>query len=161
MALNGITSTERMGFEKNRRLVRVFNNQRSTETIGGKTCHFRSKGEVRMARYFEILKTAGHIKDWAYEQTTFTFPDEIKGVKIWLVDFDVINPDGSFEYFEYKGHPEGKDVTKFRRLAQYRPDAKVTLVMSGRNKKHANRLRIISKYAYRITYAAELFKGIV
>jgi hypothetical protein len=150
-----------MGFETDKQLVIDHHNQRVTETIGGKTHNFRSKGESRMARYLELLKTSGLIQDWLYEKTTFIFQEEIRGAKMWLVDFDVLNLDGSFEYYEYKGWLKSIDVTKFRRLAQYRPECKVTLVMSGKAKKDANRLRQVAKYAHRITYASELFRGVV
>lgn len=158
---NGFNLVERMGFEKNKALVIDHHNEPVTETIGGKSCKFRSLGERRLARYLELLKTSGHIRDWLYEKTTFVFRDEIRGAKMWLVDFDVLNNDGTFEYYEYKGWLKGIDVTKFRRLAKYRPECKVTLVMSGKSGRDANRLRQIAKYAYRITYASELFRGTV
>lgn len=156
-----IFGVPRMGFETNKALIIDHHNQRVEEVVGGKPCKFRSKGECRLAHYLELLKLNGHIRDWAYEQTTFTFKDELRGAKVWLVDFDVLNNDGSFEYYEYKGWLKGSDVTKFRRLAKYRPECRVTLVMSGKAGRDANRLRIIAKYAHRITYANQLFRGLV
>jgi hypothetical protein len=150
-----------MGFETDKRLVIDHHNQRVTEVVGGKLCKFRSKGESRLAHYFELLKAGGLIKDWLYEKTTFIFREEIRGAKVWLVDFDVLNLDGSFEYYEYKGWLKSIDVTKFRRLAQYRPECRVTLVMSGKAGRDANRLRQVAKYAHRITFANELFRGMV
>ncbi len=137
-----------------------FHNCPTHATIGGKTCNFRSKGEHNLAVYFQFLKESGLIKDWAFEQTKFLFPDETNGAKSWLVDFDVLNNDCTFEYWEYKGWLMGRDVTKFRRVAKYRPEAKVVLVMSGKAKKDQNRLRIIKKYAHRIVYARDLFGGV-
>lgn len=154
-----IIAVERMGFEQNKALIIDHHNQRIEEVVGGKLCKFRSKGERRLAHYLELLKCNGHIRDWAYEQTTFIFREEIKGAKMWKVDFDVLNNDGTLEYYEYKGWLKSSDVTKFRRLAKYRPECRVTLVMSGRKKKDAGRLRIMAKYAHRITYANQLFRG--
>lgn len=145
-----------MGFEKKKPLVIDYNNKPSTETVGGKTCNFRSDGERKLAIYFQHLKEQKYIRDWAFEQTRFTFPDETRGAKQFLVDFDILNMDHTFEYWEYKGWLRGSDVTKFRRVAKYRPEAKLVLVMSGKAKKDANRLRQISKYAHRIVYWNEL-----
>lgn len=147
---------EKMGFEKNKTLVVNHNNTRVTAIIGGKTCKFRSKGEHNLALYFQFLKEQEHIKDWAFEQTTFRFMDETRGAKQFLVDFDILNNDGTFEYYEYKGWLKGSDVTKFRRVAKYRPEAQITLVMSGKSKKDANRIRQISKYAKRVIYARDI-----
>lgn len=149
-----------MGFETNKKLVIDHNNTRITETVGGKECHFRSLLECNFAYYLEFLKEHKQIRDWAFEQTTFTFKDEVKGAKQFLVDFDVLNNDGTFEYYETKGWLKGSDVTKFKRVNQYRPEAKITLVMSGRNKKDAGRIRMIEKYASRVIYAPDLFKTV-
>ncbi len=153
-----------MGFEKSKTLHQNFNNQRVDAVIGGQVCHFRSKGEHNLAVYFEFLKEQGEILSWEYEkgrcQKYFDLPLKAKGARSWLIDFAVEMPDGEVVYWEYKGWLEGRDVTKFRRFAKYFPDDKVILVMSGKAKKDANRLRMVRKFAYRILYAADLFKPV-
>jgi hypothetical protein len=119
---------ERMGFEKNRRLQRDFKNRSETAIIGGKTCSFRSQGEIRLANYLELLKVGGHIKDWAFEQTTFHFPDDK-----YLVDFDVLYPDGRFGYFEYKGMFDARSRRKLKLLMKYKPEVELTLVFGSKS----------------------------
>ncbi len=141
-----------------------FNNTPTEAVIGGKTYKFRSKLECNWAKYLQFLKESDVILDWRYEQTKFLFPDETIGAKQFLVDFDILNKDWTLEYHETKGWLQGKDVTKFKRVAKYRPEVKIVLIMSGKAKKDANRLRQIAKYAERIIYAPDIFqqiKGIV
>ena len=141
-----------------------YHNTPTDAMIGGKHYKFRSKLECNWATYLQFLKESGEICDWRYEQTTFEFPDETIGAKVWLVDFDILNNDWTLEYHETKGWLQGKDVTKFKRVAKYRPEVKITLVMSGKAKKDANRLRQIAKYAERIIFAPDIFryiKGVV
>ena len=128
--------------------------------IGGKHYKFRSKLECNWAKYLQFLKESGEIYDWRYEQTKFLFPDETIGAKQFLVDFDVLNNDWTLEYHETKGWLQGKDVTKFKRVAKYRPEVKITLIMSGKARKDANRLRQIKKYADRIIFAPDIFRQI-
>ena len=149
-----------MGFEKNKKLIIDFGNEPTTATFGDRTFHFKSKGECRLAKYFEILKIGGHIENWFYEKTKFVFPRETAGAKQFTVDFTIFNHKNTIEYFEYKGWLRGVDITKFRRLQEYYPDTKITLVMSGKAKKDANRIRMISKYCYEIRYANEMLKGV-
>lgn len=154
----------RMGFEKSKTLHQNYNNQRVDAVIGGRACHFRSKGEHNLAVYFQFLKEQSEIVSWEYEskrcQKYFPLPPQKKGASSWLIDFAVEMPDGEIVYWEYKGWLQGRDVTKFRRFAQCCHDDKVILVMSGKAKKDANRLRQIRKYAYRILYARDLFKPV-
>ena len=145
-------------------LVIDYHNEPTEETIGGICYKFRSKLERNWAAYLQFLKESGEILDWRYEQTTFYFRDETIGAKKFLVDFDILNKDWTLEYHETKGWLKGIDVTKFQRVAKYRPEVKIILVMSGKAKKDANRLRQIGKYAERIIFAPEIFrqvKGVV
>jgi len=117
----------KMGFEK-RRFQKEYNNTWVHDIIGGKEHTYRSKGEHRIAKYLELLKVSGHIKDWAYEQTKFCFPSEKDPVKTWLVDFDILENDGTFYYIEFKGHVEPDVKRKLFLLAKYRPEVKVDMV---------------------------------
>ena len=91
----------KMGFET-RRFQKNYNNTWVRDTIGGKEYNFRSKGEHRLAKYLELLKVSGHIRDWLYENTTFCFPSEDDPVKTWLVDFDVLENDGCARYGRHR-----------------------------------------------------------
>lgn len=141
------------------RLVIDYHNEPIEETIGGKYYKFRSKLERNWAAYLQFLKESGEICDWRFEQTRFIFP-EMRGAKEFLVDFDILHNDWTLEYHETKGWLQGKDVTKFQRVAKYRPEVKLVLVMSGKAKKDANRLRQIGKYAERIIFAPEIFRQV-
>jgi hypothetical protein len=144
-----------MGFETDKRIARDFNSKRMTETVGGKTCNFRSKLEFRVAKYLQLLKDTGHIKDWAFEQTNFVFPDDE-----YLVDFDVLENDGSFYYIEAKGHPDERARRKLRLLNKYRPEVKIMMVFQ--NKKDAAKLGLAGrKYCWRVCLLNELTKGII
>ncbi len=150
----------RMGFETNNRLIIDHHNVPTEDTIGGKHYKFRSKLERNWAAYLQFLKESGEICDWRFEQTRFIFADETRGAKEFLVDFDILNNDWTLEYHETKGWLQGKDVTKFKRVAHYQPQVKITLVMSGKQKKDANRIRQISKYAERVIYAPDIFRQV-
>lgn len=115
---------ERMGFESDKRITRKFGNRTETATVGGKECNFRSQGEKRTAQYLELLKIGGYIKDWAFEQTTFHFPTGGR----YLVDFDILNNDGSFEYYEFKGLFKREDSLKLELLFAHRPEVQLTYI---------------------------------
>lgn len=140
---------QRMGFEPNRKLAKEYNNKRESVCIDGKTCHFRSQLEKEFAHYLQMLKDSGHIKDWAYEQTTFRFPDSS-----YLVDFDVLNIDGSFEYYECKGLFEADTRRKIKLLNKYRPEVKLTLVFRKRSD-----ARPVSKKVAGMLKRVCIFKG--
>ncbi|MFA5163791.1 MAG: hypothetical protein WC441_04740 [Patescibacteria group bacterium] len=125
-----------MGFAKN------YNNKRRIDTIGGKTCNFRSKGEWRLAQYFQLLKDACEIKDWEYETHKFVFPDST-----WLVDFVIRNNDDTFEYWEFKGLFEADTRLKLKLLNKYEPQVKITMVFYSKNdaKKIKQSLKYLDK----------------
>lgn len=152
--------TEMMGFETNRRFVKEYNNQWVHTIIGGKEYNFRSKAEHKLARYLQLLKDSGYIKDWRYEQTKFCFPSEQDPVRTWLVDFDVLNNDGSFYYVEYKGHVEPDTKRKLLLLSQYRPEVELDMVFG--NKKDMKRLGVrATACCRRVCTLGELTRGIV
>jgi hypothetical protein len=124
---NGV---ERMGFEVDKRLCKEYNNRSEDVCIGGKSFRVRSQGEKKLAMYLEMLKLSGHIKDWAFEQTTFYFPDKLHPVITYLVDFDVLNIDGTFEYYEFKGLFDSNMRRKLKLLGEYRPEVRLTLVFN-------------------------------
>jgi len=121
----------KMGFEKIR-LAKSYNNVRVHDIIGGKEHTYRSKGEHKIAQILQLLKGGGHIKDWAYEQTKFSFPDDDNPVRTWLVDFDVLENDGRFYYIEYKGLVEPDTKRKLKLLHQYRPEVRVDMICADK-----------------------------
>lgn len=151
--------TEKMGFEK-KHFQKEYNNTWVHDCIGGKEYSFRSKGEHKVAQYLELLKQSGNIKDWAFEQTKFCFPSEQDPVRTWLVDFDVLENDGSFYYIEFKGHVEPDVKRKLLLLAKYRPEVKVDMVFY--KKSDAKKLGSkASACCRRICTLSEMTHGIV
>lgn len=118
-----------MGFETNRKTHRKFGNISEEVCIGGKTFRVDSQGEKRLAEYLELLKIGGYIKDWAREQTTFRTSD---GDPFWKVDFDVLNNDGSFCYYEFKGPVQQGDITKLQLLFECRPEVQIHFVFENK-----------------------------
>ncbi len=123
---------EMMGFEKDKRLAKQYNNQWVYATINGKDYQFRSKSEHKVALYLETLRIGKYIKGWAYEQTTFSFPSEADPVRTWLIDFDVLENDGKFYYIEFKGIVEPDTKRKLSLLSQYRPEVRVVMICSDK-----------------------------
>ncbi|MDD5381881.1 MAG: hypothetical protein PHG53_09645 [Phycisphaerae bacterium] len=124
-------------------LVKEYNNQRIHDTIGSKEYDFRSKLDWRIAKYLQFLKTAGEIKDWWYEQTTFKFPDDT-----WLVDFDIRNNNDTLEYWEGKGLFEADTRRKLKLLNKYQPEVKITMVFNSKN--NAKKVKLSKKYLNKI-----------
>ena len=136
-------ATERMGFEKNKRLVKNYNNVRTVAEVGGKQCKFRSKLEYKVAQYLQMLKVSGHIKDWDFEMMNFEFPDDK-----WLIDFTVRNNDDTISYIEAKGRIEGRDRKKLRLVAKYYPQVIIDYVFAA--KRDALKMKTSAKYCRRV-----------
>lgn len=150
-----------------------YGNQTVKAVVGGQSCCFRSKGEYNLALYLEFLKEQGEVIRWVHELREeigelnqpplccdFFFEGVRRNPISFLIDFAVEYPGGNIMFWEYKGWLQGKDVSKFKRMAKFYPDEKIILVMAGKANKDAGRLRQIRKYAHRIIYAADLFKPV-
>jgi NMD protein affecting ribosome stability and mRNA decay len=135
---------ERMGFETNKRFTKSYNARGEWVDIGGKHFWVDSQEEKKLACYLEILKRSGHIRDWAREQTTFTTKTD--GDPFWKVDFDVLNNDGSFEYYEFKGVLEKNVYDKLALLRECRPEVKLTMIFSSKSMAAKYLRRKISKH---------------
>jgi len=63
---------------------------------------YHSKKEAGYARELDLLYRAGEIKDW---EGQYKLPLDVNGYHIcnYIVDFKVINKDGSIELHEVKG----------------------------------------------------------
>ena len=143
------------------RLVRDFKNIRCKAIIDGVEYHFLSKLEYRWAVYLQFQKETNLIVDWAYEDTNFEFTGEVRGPMTWLIDFEVITNDGTTEYMECKGYPEGKDISKARRFKERWPDEKLYFIFAQKPaKKHFHKIRNLQKYVDRIIEADKIFRQI-
>lgn len=94
-------------------------------TIAGKPIYFRSKWESQYAHHLEFLKTQGIITSWEHEPHTFWFESIKRGVRSYLPDFKVTQPDGSHYWVEVKGYMDSKSLTKIKRLKKYYPNEKI------------------------------------
>lgn len=152
----------KMGFEKNKRIVKTVNCTRVKARVGGKLCNFRSKYEYHWAQYLEILKHSGQIKDWKYEPKTFYFKDVRTSPVQYKPDFLVINNDGSELWQELKGHHDGATNRKLQRMSQQFPDIKIELVLQYIPKrsgaKGANRRATAARYCERVYEGTEILK---
>ena len=156
-------SVEKMGYEINRRVVKIMNNRYVTETIGGKTYTFRSLFERDWALYLQLLKEQKQILNWFYEQAVYYFPNEKTAPVQYTPDFTVIDKDGYTYIQETKGWHDGKTNTKLRRMAKYYPDLPIELVLMRIPKKGgkgAHRRAIAAKYARRVIDASEIFRQV-
>lgn len=155
--------TEKMGFETNRRIVKVYNNQRVTATIAGQLCHFRSKFEYAWAKYQQFLQDTNEIMDWFYEPEVFYFENETTAPVQYTPDFQIIGKKGDIYYQECKGYHDGQTNKKLQRMAKHHPDIVMELVLQSIPKnlsKGANRRRVAAKYCRRIIDAGVIFKQI-
>lgn len=143
------------------------NVRRITATIGGKTCAFRSEGEMMWAQYLEFLKQSHEIEDWEYEPPPFYFKDITFGPPQYKLDFLIKTPTRfirqkeSDYYQEFKhGEFDGPALTKLRRMAKQYPNVVIELVVAGQRKKDAHRLYMAKKYIKdnQVTDAAVIFK---
>lgn len=103
-----------------------YRNIPTTETVGGKLCHFRCLGEYKLARYLEILKQSMEIIEWQYELQRFYFPDVKTSPHSYLPDFTVTvnGPEGpECELWEFKGPLFSGAVTRLKRMDEYHPDS--------------------------------------
>ena len=94
-------------------------------TIGGVRKFYRSRWEANYARYLELQKQNGLIKDWKHEKETFWFEGVSRGCVSYLPDFKITNNDGTIEFHEVKGWMDARSKTKIRRMAKYHPTVKL------------------------------------
>lgn len=90
--------------------------------------YVRSRWEANYARYLNILKENGDIKDWKYEQDTFIFDEIKRGTRSYTPDFKIINNDSIIEYHEIKGYMDDKSRIKLKRMEKYYPNIKVIVI---------------------------------
>jgi hypothetical protein len=113
-----------------RRLGRRISSKAGWRVIGKQRCYFRSKMEANYARYLEWLRQRGEIASWHHEPETFWFKGIKRGCVSYLVDYKVVDADGSVWYAEVKGYMDNRSKTKLKRMAKYFPDVKLILIDS-------------------------------
>lgn len=123
---------EKMGFEEDRRLKRIYGNEPIDVVIEGRTFHFKSGIEHRWALCLELLRKSGVIDDWDYESKDclFRFTDGK-----YLCDF-VTYKDGVKEFYEVKGHLAQPDIRRFKLVQKYYPGTVIYLVIERIPEKH-------------------------
>lgn len=127
--------------------------------VGGKRYYFRSGLEVRWARYLQILKELGEIRDWFYEFKKFEFEGIRSGTVFYTPDFYVsMELVGGSIWHEVKGHIQQRDCTKFRRMQKYYPDEKMILVIQRITKKNKLLVDRCRKYVAGVIEAEKLLK---
>ena len=114
--------TKLMRYGKLNPNVKRGNWRASWRTIGGIRKFYRSRWEANYARYLELQKQNGIIKDWEHEKQTFWFDGVLRGCVSYLPDFKVTNNDGTIEFHEVKGWMDAQSKTKIKRMAKYHPD---------------------------------------
>lgn len=105
------------------------NVERDWYMIGNRRLFFRSKMEANIALYLDWLKkTKGDPVEWWYEKDTFVFEKILFGVRSYKVDFTLLRPGNTYEYWECKGFMDKKSRTKLKRMKIYFPDKKIVLI---------------------------------
>jgi predicted nuclease of restriction endonuclease-like RecB superfamily len=89
---------------------------------------FRSSWEANYARYLNFLVAQRIIAKWEYEPDTFWFEAIKRGVRSYLPDFKVTEPNGAVYYVEVKGWMDAKSKTKLKRMKKYHPSVDLRLV---------------------------------
>lgn len=146
--------------------------QRITQEVGGKVCTFRSKLEYRWAVWCQLRKEQDIILEWWFEDPECLLKLEtrkFKNKKLYLPDFTILTPEGSYELEETKGYFPPKDYTKLR-LATEQYNAPITLIFARLNDGSKNkktraqyaRAKRLEPFLKRIIYNAnkEIFQKI-
>lgn len=81
-----------------------------------------------MARWLNWRQEKGEIAKWEFEPHTFTFPGVTRGAVCYTPDFRLTYPDGSTEWIEVKGWEKPADRGKWKKLRQYYPLVKLTIL---------------------------------
>jgi len=113
--------------------------------IGGKRKYYRSKWEANYARFLQMYKEQGLIKDWFHESITFWFEGIKRGTNSYKPDFKVIMNNDSVQYHEVKGYMDPKSATKLKRMKKYHPTVMMRLIDAEWFKKNNKTLKGVIK----------------
>lgn len=97
--------------------------------VNGKLSYYRSKMELKYARYLETLKSLGEIKDFEHEPHVFWFEEIKRGIRCYLPDFKVIKNDDNHYWVEVKGYMDSASKTKINRFRKYYPNEVLIVVL--------------------------------
>lgn len=89
---------------------------------------FRSAWEANVARWLNLRIAAGELASWAFEPRVFSFPGVTRGAVCYTPDFRLVYPNGEVEYLEVKGREVSKDRTKWKRMREYYPHVKLSVL---------------------------------
>lgn len=98
----------------------------SAADLGG--THFRSSWERNVARWLNWRIEQGEVVSWEFEPHRFTFPGVLRGPGGYTPDFRLVLPDGSVEWLEVKGRELPADRSKWKRMKQFYPEVKLTVL---------------------------------
>lgn len=105
--------------------------ERITKEVGGRIYTFRSLLEYRWAVWCQLRKEQGIILGWWYEPEALELETRrFKNKKLYLPDFMVLMPDGSYEIEETKGWFPPKDYSKMK-LAAEQYETPITLIFAN------------------------------
>ena len=154
--------TERMGFEKDRRIMQDHKNTWHGITLCDTRYHVRSGLERDWAAYLQFLWESGEILLAEYEPHTFTFAGEVGGATKYTPDFRITTHQEQY-WQECKGHHDGPTNTKLKRMAKHYPDEIIELVLQRipkNGKDPSSRRKTAARYTRRIIDASVIFKQI-
>jgi len=121
-------------------MTRTFRAKQGWRVIADRRIYFRSEWEVKVAKYLQVLKQAGKIKEWEHEPHTFWFNEIKRGTRSYLPDFRVTRPDRTHYWVEVKGYMDRKSQTKLKRLKKYYPEEELVLLDEGWFLRNLNKL---------------------
>lgn len=99
----------------------MFRAKQGWRVIADRRIYFRSEWEAKVARYFQMLKEVGQIKEWEHEPQTFWFNEIKRGTRSYLPDFKITTLCGDHYWVEVKGYMDRKSQTKLKRFKKYYP----------------------------------------
>ena len=140
-----------------------------TASADGQEHYWRSKLEYRYAVYLGVLREAGHILAWVYEDEELAIEFQHgrhNNTRKYLPDFGVQNLDGEWEVHETKGYFPPIDYTKIKAYVNERDNPFVLIfakkIYKAQKRRAERLLPHIEATGGRIIWEAEkdLFKPI-
>lgn len=152
---------EKLGFEKDRRIIQDHNNTWHYVTLCDTQYHVRSGLERDWVTYLNMLWESGEILCAEYEPHTFYFPNQTAGPVKYTPDFRVVEKDGTTVWQELKGYHDGKTNSRLQKMAKYFPDEIMELVLQNipkKGSKGVNRRAAAARWTRRIIDASQIFR---
>lgn len=96
--------------------------------IGGKRNYYRSRWEANYARYLQMLKERGDIRDWEHEPLTFFFDGERGSVLSYKPDFMVTDNSAAVAYHEVKGWMDDRSKAIISLMEKYHKSVRLVVI---------------------------------